>query len=99
MRTHAAAASQALTSTGGTVTSAALVMIGVFAVFATLRLLEFKQLGVGLAAAIAIDATIVRAVALPAAVTLLGERGVRASSYAHAGLGSWTPGCSLRDEQ
>jgi uncharacterized membrane protein YdfJ with MMPL/SSD domain len=72
-----AAASQALTSTGGTVTSAALVMIGVFAVFATLRLLEFKQLGVGLAAAIAIDATIVRAVALPAAVTLLGERGVR----------------------
>jgi RND superfamily putative drug exporter len=71
------AASQALTSTGGTVTSAALVMIAVFAVFATLRLLEFKQLGVGLAAAIALDATIVRGVALPAVVTLLGERGVR----------------------
>jgi uncharacterized membrane protein YdfJ with MMPL/SSD domain len=71
------AASEALTSTGGTVTSAALVMIGVFSVFATLRLLEFKQLGVGLAAAIALDATIVRAVALPAAITLLGEWGVR----------------------
>ena len=51
---------QALGSTGGTVTSAALVMIAVFSVFATLPLLEFKQLGVGLAAAIALDATIVR---------------------------------------
>jgi uncharacterized membrane protein YdfJ with MMPL/SSD domain len=71
------AAAEALTSTGATVTSAALVMVGVFAVFATLRLLEFKQLGIGLAAAIALDATIVRAVALPAMVTLLGDRGVR----------------------
>jgi RND superfamily putative drug exporter len=71
------AAAEAVGSTGATVTGAALVMIGVFAVFATLRLLEFKQLGFGLAAAIALDATVVRAVALPAVVTLLGERGVR----------------------
>ena len=47
-------------ATGGTVTSAAAVMVGVFAVFASIGLLEFKQLGVGLAAAIALDATIVR---------------------------------------
>ena len=57
-------------------TSAALVMIAVFSVFATLPLLEFKQLGVGLAAAIALDATIVRGLALPAALTLLGDRGL-----------------------
>ena len=51
-------------------------MIAVFSVFATLPLLEFKQLGVGLAAAIALDATIVRGLALPAALTLLGDRGL-----------------------
>ncbi len=70
------AAAEALGSTGGTVTSAAIVMIAVFSVFATLPLLEFKQLGVGLAAAIALDATIVRGLALPAALTLLGDRGL-----------------------
>jgi RND superfamily putative drug exporter len=70
------AAAEALGSTGGTVTSAAVVMIAVFSVFATLELLEFKQMGVGLAAAIALDATIVRGVALPAALTLLGDRGL-----------------------
>jgi RND superfamily putative drug exporter len=60
-------------ATAGTVTSAAAVMIAVFAIFATLHLLEFKQLGFGLAVAILLDATIVRAVALPAAVTVLGR--------------------------
>src|ERR1700733_1068811 len=70
------AAAEALGSTGGTITSAALVMIAVFSVFATLPLLEFKQLGVGLAAAIALDATIVRGLALPAVLTLLGDRGL-----------------------
>jgi RND superfamily putative drug exporter len=44
-------------------------MVGVFSIFGTLSLLEFKQLGVGLAAAVLIDATIVRAVLLPAAMT------------------------------
>jgi uncharacterized membrane protein YdfJ with MMPL/SSD domain len=67
------AVSQAVSSTAGTVTSAALVMVGVFAVFATLSQIELKQLGVGLAAAILIDATIVRAVVLPAAMKLLGR--------------------------
>jgi RND superfamily putative drug exporter len=72
-----AAAAEALGETGATVTSAALVMIAVFAIFATIPLVSFKQLGVGLAAAIAIDATIVRGVALPAVLTLLGDRGLR----------------------
>jgi RND superfamily putative drug exporter len=68
---------RALGATAGTVTSAAAVMIAVFSIFATLHLLEFKQLGLGLAVAILIDATIVRAVALPAVVTLLGRRSAR----------------------
>ena len=63
-----------VTSSAGVVTSAAVVMIAVFAVFATLTSLDFKQLGVGLAAAIAIDATVVRGVLLPAGLAILGER-------------------------
>ena len=63
-----------ITSTAGVVTAAAFVMVGVFAVFATLQFLFFKQFGVGLAAAILIDATIIRGVLLPATMTLLGER-------------------------
>jgi uncharacterized membrane protein YdfJ with MMPL/SSD domain len=70
------AAAEALARTGSTVSSAALVMIAVFSVFATLGLIDFKQMGVGLAAAIALDATVVRCVALPATLTLLGERGL-----------------------
>jgi RND superfamily putative drug exporter len=60
-------------STAGVVTSAAIVMVGVFAIFGTLSMLLFKQFGVGLATAILIDATIVRAVLLPASMKLLGE--------------------------
>jgi RND superfamily putative drug exporter len=56
------------------VTSGALVMVAVFGIFASLSALLFKELGVGLAAAILIDATIVRAVLLPAAMKLLGDR-------------------------
>lgn len=59
--------------TAGVVTSAAIVMVAVFSIFATLSSLEFKQMGVGLAAAILIDATLVRAVLLPATMKLLGE--------------------------
>ena len=70
-----AAAAEGVAATAGAVTSAALVMVCVFAVFATLGLLEFKQLGVGLAAAVLIDATIVRGITLPAVIALLGDRG------------------------
>ena len=60
-------------TTAGVVTSAAIVMVGVFAIFATLSMLMLKQFGVGLAVAILIDATIVRAVLLPASMKLLGD--------------------------
>jgi uncharacterized membrane protein YdfJ with MMPL/SSD domain len=60
-------------STAGVVTSAAVVMVAVFSVFATLSMLMFKQFGVGLAAAILLDATLVRGVLLPATMKLLGE--------------------------
>jgi uncharacterized membrane protein YdfJ with MMPL/SSD domain len=60
-------------ATAGAVTSAAIVMVAVFAIFATLSSLDFKQMGVGLSVAILIDATIVRAVLLPATMKLLGD--------------------------
>ena len=56
------------------VTSAATVMVGTFLVFALLPVIDMKEMGVGLAAAVLIDATIVRAVLLPATMKLLGER-------------------------
>jgi uncharacterized membrane protein YdfJ with MMPL/SSD domain len=67
------AVSHGIKTTAGVVTSAAIVMVCVFSVFATLSMLIFKQFGVGLAAAILIDATIVRAVLLPATMKLLGD--------------------------
>jgi uncharacterized membrane protein YdfJ with MMPL/SSD domain len=60
-------------TTSGTVTSAALVMVGVFSIFATLPILDMKEMGIGLAAAVLIDATIVRGVLLPASMKLLGD--------------------------
>jgi uncharacterized membrane protein YdfJ with MMPL/SSD domain len=60
-------------STAGVVTSAAIVMVGVFAIFGALQAMIFKQFGVGLASAILIDATIVRGVLLPASMKLLGD--------------------------
>jgi uncharacterized membrane protein YdfJ with MMPL/SSD domain/pimeloyl-ACP methyl ester carboxylesterase len=63
-----------LKTTAGVITSAAVVMVAVFSIFATLELLDFKMMGVGLATAILIDATIVRAVLLPATMKLLGRR-------------------------
>jgi len=62
-----------ITATAGVVTSAALVMFAVFSIFGSLSSLDVKQAGVGLAAAVLIDATIVRAVLLPASMKLLGD--------------------------
>jgi RND superfamily putative drug exporter len=62
-----------ITRSAGVVTSAAAVMIGVFSIFATLSTIDMKQMGVGLAAAILIDATLIRAVVLPALMTVLGD--------------------------
>jgi uncharacterized membrane protein YdfJ with MMPL/SSD domain len=67
------AISHGIKATAGTVTSAAFVMVGVFAVFTMLPLVDLKEMGVGLAAAVLIDATIVRGVLLPATMKLLGD--------------------------
>jgi putative drug exporter of the RND superfamily len=63
-----------ITHSAGVITSAAIVMVAVFATFATLSVTSMKQLGVGLAVAIFLDATVVRGLLLPAVMTLLGER-------------------------
>jgi putative drug exporter of the RND superfamily len=62
-----------ITTTAGVVSSAALVMVGAFAVFAFMPILDMKEMGIGLAAAVLIDATIVRGVLLPATMKLLGD--------------------------
>jgi anti-anti-sigma factor len=67
------AVSHGIRATAGVVTSAAAVMVGVFSIFATLSSIDFKEMGVGLALAVLIDATIVRAVLLPATMKLLGD--------------------------
>ena len=67
------AVSEGIKSTAGTVTSAALVMVGVFSIFLTLSLVDLKEFGLGLAAAVLIDATIIRGVLLPASMKLLGD--------------------------
>jgi putative drug exporter of the RND superfamily len=59
--------------TSGTITSAAAIMVVVFAVFVTLQLVIVRQLGFGLAVAVLLDATIVRSILLPASMRLLGE--------------------------
>ena len=74
----------------GVVTSAAVIMVAVFSIFATLSLIELKMIGVGLASAVLIDATIVRGVLVPAALALLGER----SWYFPRWL-EWLPGWRL----
>jgi RND superfamily putative drug exporter len=72
------------------VTSAAVIMVAVFSIFATLSLIELKMIGIGLASAVLIDATIVRGILVPAALALLGER----SWYFPRWL-EWLPGWRL----
>ena len=71
--TNRDAVARGITSSAGVVTSAAVIMMAVFSIFGTLSTLEMKQLGVGLAVAILLDATIIRAVVLPSIMTLLGD--------------------------
>ena len=80
------AISHGIKSTAGVVTSAAVVMVAVFAVFITLPLVDLKEMGFGLAAAVLIDATLVRGVLLPATMKLLGD----ANWYMPSWL-SWLP--------
>jgi RND superfamily putative drug exporter len=61
-------------ATASTVTSAALIMVALFSVFGVLSMQDFQQLGVGLAVAVLVDATVIRALLLPAVMAILGER-------------------------
>jgi putative drug exporter of the RND superfamily len=79
-----------ISSSAGVVTSAAVIMVAVFSILATLPIVDTKTLGVGLAAAVLIDATVVRGILLPAAMALLGER----CWYLPRWL-SWLPGRRL----
>ena len=91
LRSHGASTRDAvvggISSSAGVVTSAALIMVAVFSILATLPIVDTKTLGVGLAAAVLIDATVVRGVLLPACLALLGER----SWYLPRWL-AWLPG-------
>ncbi len=80
-------------NSAGVVTSAAIIMVAVFSIFATLSMIDVKMLGVGLAAAVLIDATVVRGLVLPAALALLGDR----AWYLPPWL-SWLPGRGLACE-
>ncbi len=79
-----------ISSSAGVVTSAAVIMVAVFSILATLPIVDTKTLGVGLAAAVLIDATVVRGILLPAAMSLLGER-----CWSMPRWLSWLPGRRL----
>jgi putative drug exporter of the RND superfamily len=68
------AVTRGIASSAGVVTSAAVIMVAVFSIFASLAMIEFKLFGVTMAAAVLLDATIVRGVLLPAGLALLGDR-------------------------
>jgi putative drug exporter of the RND superfamily len=89
-RPHREAVVGGIASCSGVVTSAAVIMVAVFSIFATLSLIELKMIGIGLASAVLIDATVVRGVLVPAALTLIGER-----SWYLPGWLSWLPGRKL----
>jgi RND superfamily putative drug exporter len=76
-----------IASSAGVVTSAALIMVAVFTILATLSIIALQMLGVGLAAAVLLDATVVRGILLPAALTMLGERSWQVPRWL-----SWLPG-------
>lgn len=95
-----AAVRRGIADTAGVVTSAAAVMVSVFAIFAAMSLMEMKMMGVGLSAAILVDATLIRLVMLPAILSLLGERAWgrrnRAPASRSADRGQVDPGATVR---
>jgi RND superfamily putative drug exporter len=88
-----AAVAHGISATSGTVTSAAAIMVVVFGIFATLRLVIIRELGLGLAVAVLVDATIIRSVLLPASMRLLGDW----NWYLPRALG-WLPRVTLEVE-
>jgi uncharacterized membrane protein YdfJ with MMPL/SSD domain len=87
------AVAHGIKSTAGVVTSAAIVMVAVFSMFALSSELQMQQMGIGLAAAVLIDATIIRGVLLPSVMTLLGD----ANWYLPQKLG-WLPKVTVEPE-
>jgi RND superfamily putative drug exporter len=87
------AVARGIAITAGTVTSAAAIMVAVFAVFVTLELNIIKQLGFGLAVAVFLDATLIRSVLLPASMRLLGEW-----NWWMPGFLSWIPRVTIEGE-
>jgi putative drug exporter of the RND superfamily len=87
-----AAVTDGIARSAGVVTSAAVIMVAVFSIFATLSLIEFKMFGVAMAVAVLIDATIVRGVLLPAGLAMLGDRafGPRRSRHGYGATASMT---------
>ncbi len=75
------AVSEGIGRSAPVISSAAAVMIGVFAIFAGLHMVEFKELGVGLGAAVLLDAVVVRIMILPALMALLGRANWWAPSF------------------
>ncbi|MEV5612686.1 MMPL family transporter [Streptomyces sp. NPDC052225] len=103
-RTNTDAIRHGVVTTAGVVTSAAVIMVAVFAIFGTLSMQSFKQMGVGLAAAILIDATVIRGVLLPAVMALLGERNwylpkwlERMPDFTHDEAGTEVPEAAPKD--
>ena len=85
------AVAHGIKTTAGVVTAAAIVMVFAFLTFATLSMVSLKEMGIGLAVAVLLDATLVRAVLLPATMKLLGAR----NWYLPRWLG-WLPQISSR---
>ena len=86
------AVTSGIAASAGVVTSAAVIMVAVFSIFATLSFVDVKTLGIGLAVAVLIDATVVRGILVPAAMALLGER-----TWYLPGWLDWLPGRHLHD--
>ena len=86
-RSHRDAVVGGIATCSGVVTSAAVIMVAVFSIFATLSIIDLKMIGVGLAAAVLIDATVVRGILVPAALILL--RRAHLVLPALAGLAAW----------
>jgi uncharacterized membrane protein YdfJ with MMPL/SSD domain len=68
------AVAQGLAASAGTISSAALIMVAVFSIFAATGVPQVKEIGVGLAVAIALDATIVRLILVPTTMELMGDK-------------------------
>jgi uncharacterized membrane protein YdfJ with MMPL/SSD domain len=83
-----------IASSAGVVTSAAVIMVAVFSILATLSIIALKMLGIGLAVAVLLDATVVRGILVPAALALLGER----SWYLPRCL-RWLPGGRVQEPE